>query len=513
VASDDLTPATPRPSGSMLSGASVLMAGRYAVAALAWVGTIIIVRQLTVEEFGEYSVVFSLLGIVGFIADLRISRVVLADVLAADDRDAVKVVGSYTGLRLVIGIVSYAVALLVVLVGAATGNYSGAIVLGTVLGGLNLVILSVAYGMILLFEARLWLRDVAVSQVLGQAAAFALIIGVTVAGIASLQWFVAATVFNALVVLGWLAFTLRRGTGIRISWDRSQWWVWLKEAAPLALGAALDTVYFRIDIVMLSIMATASAAGIYSIGYKFSDLMGAVPIAVCTPALTLMVAAWPHDRPAFRRTFRHTYVLLLVGAVGACAGFLVFAEPMIRTLYEKPEYVEGADAARLLVIGQGLHFFTLLAFTTLVAVKRNRLYPIAMLLGVVVNVGLNIVLIPEYSYLGSGWATVITEVLVLLALGTGVARIPGLRPFPWIPTAKTLAAGVVTGLVGWAVYGEVPWPVGLAVLGVLYLGLVHLSSPNGPGGLRAFAGEPTDDLGPAMIDELDRRNLGTGEVE
>ena len=63
----------------------MLVAGRYAVAALAWIGTVIIVRQLTVEEFGEYSVIFSLLGIVGFIADLRISRIVLADVLAADD--------------------------------------------------------------------------------------------------------------------------------------------------------------------------------------------------------------------------------------------------------------------------------------------------------------------------------------------------------------------------------------------------------------------------------------------
>jgi O-antigen/teichoic acid export membrane protein len=513
VATDDHTPPTPRRSGSLLSGASVLVAGRYAVAALAWVGTVIIVRQLTVQEFGDYSVIFSLLGIVGFIADLRISRIVLADVLAADDTEAVHVVGSYTGLRLVIGIVSYAVAVVVVLIGAATGNYTQTIVVGTVVGGLNLVILSVAYGMILLFEARLWLRDVAISNVLGQVAAFALILGVAAAGIASLQWFVAATVLNAIVVLLWLVFTLRRGTGVRIRFERSQWWIWLKEAAPLALGAALDTIYFRIDIVMLSIMASASAAGIYNIGYKFSDLIGAVPIAVMTPALTLMVAAWPHDKPAFRRTFRHTYVILLVGAVGASAGFLVYAEPLIRALYQKPEYVAGADAARLLVVGQGLHFFTLLAFTTLVAVKRNRLYPVAMLLGVVVNVGLNLLLIPEHSYMGSGWATVITEVLVLIALGAGVARIDGLRPYPWAPTAKTFFAGAVTGLVGWALLDRVPWPVGLGVSAVVYLGLVHLLSPAGPGGLRAFAGEPTDDLGPMAIDVLDRRNLGTGEVD
>ena len=94
-----------------------------------------------------------------------------------------------------------------------------------------------------------------------------------------------------------------------------------------------------------------------------------------------------------------------------------------------------------------------------------------------------------------------------------IARIPGLAPFPWVPTVKTVGAGVVVGLVGWAMYDSVPWPVGLAILAVLYLGLVHILSPNGPGGLRAFAGEPTDDLAPAIADDLTRRNLGTGEGE
>ena len=124
----------------------------------------------------------------------------LADVLAADDTEAVRVVGSYTGLRLVIGVVSYAVAVAVVLVGFATGNYSRAIVIGTVLGGLNLVILSVAYGMILLFEARLWLRDVAISQRARPARRVrAHHRASTLAGIGSLQWFVGATVLNAVV--------------------------------------------------------------------------------------------------------------------------------------------------------------------------------------------------------------------------------------------------------------------------------------------------------------------------
>lgn len=487
----------------------MLVAGRYVVAGLAWLGTLLIIKRLSVNEFGEYSVIFSLLGIVGFIADLRLSRIVLEEVVGADDSQAAETVGSYTGLRLVIGLVSYAVAIGVVLLGAATGNYSRDVVLGTALGGLNLIILSVAFGLILLFEARLWLKDVALANILGQIAALVMIVGLSIAGAGSILWYVAATVLNAIVLISWILFTLRRGERIRIRIQPSRWGHWLKEAAPLALGAALDTIYFRIDVLMLSVMATASAAGIYNVGYKFSDLVGAIPLAVVTPALTLMVEAWPADLTRFRLVFRHAYVILLVAAVGACVGFVVYAEPLI-VLATKEQYRVAADSARLLVVGQGIHFFTLFAFTTLVAVKRHKLYPAAMLIGVVVNVGLNLVLIPEYSYLGAGWATVITEVLVLIALGVGVVRIGGLRPFPTAATAKVAFAGTVMGLLGWAFYGRIPWPVGLGLIAAVYVALIHFLAPNGPGGLKAFAGEPHDDLMTAVEEGIDRPDLGTG---
>ncbi len=493
----------PKRSGSLLSGASVLLVGRYAVAVLGWLGTALIFRTLGQAEFGRYSLIFAVLGIVGFIADLRLSRVVLSDVLAADEADAARIVGSYAGLRLVIGVVSYAVAMGLIGIGAAAGSFTSGQVIGAAIGGLNLIILSVAYGLILLFEARLWLRDVAISNVVGQVGGFAVIFGLTVAGVGSLLWYVGANVVNGVIVFAWLIFALRRGVRPRIRFDPSEWWVWIREAAPLALGAALDTIYFRIDLVMLGIIGTSSAAGIYAVGYKFADLLGAVPIAVITPALTLMVGAWPEDPAAFRRAFRHTAVILTVGAAGACAAFLVFAEPVVTALYGN-DARSAVNAARLLVVGQSLHFFTMLAFATLVAVRRNRLYPVVMLIGVVVNIALNLVLIPRYSYMGSGWATVATEALVLVAIGAGVARIPGLAPYPWRAIGATFGAAGVAGLGGWAVLGRIPWPLGVAVVAVVYLGLIHFLAPNGPGGLRAFGGEPRDDLMAIVEEGLDR---------
>ena len=135
-----------------------------------------------------------------------------------------------------------------------------------------------------------------------------------------------------------------------------------------------------------------------------------------------------------------------------------------------------------------------------------------MLVGVVLNVGLNIILIPEYSYMGSGWATVVTEVIVLAVLTFGVLPHPGGPP---VPGARAIAKCVVRrrargAAVGWASLDRIPWPIGGAITGIVYLGTVHLLAVNGPGGLRALGGAPRDDLG-AIIDEgLDRPEPGAG---
>ncbi|MBM3673538.1 MAG: flippase [Actinobacteria bacterium] len=473
----------------MLGGAGVLVVGRYVVAALAWVGSIIVVRQLTLDQFGRLTTIFAVLGIVGFVADLRLSRIVLRDVISAEHDEAGRIVGSYVGLRLVIGLVSYVIAMAWVLV----VGYPSDVVVGTAVAGLNLIVLSVAFGIVLLFEARLWLRPLAAGNVFGQVIQFGMTVAIAASGVASILWFSGVVVANGVAVLLWVFVVARRSVRLQLGFDAAQWWVWMREAAPLALGAALDTVYFRIDIVMLSMLDTDRAVAIYGVAYKFSDLLGAVPLAVAIPALTMMIAAWPHDPARFRGTFRHALILLTVAAMGACAGFLVFAEPLVSILYGE-RYEVAADAARLLVVGQSLHFFTLLAFSTLVAVGRNRLYPIAMLAGVALNVGLNVALIPEYSYLGSGWATVVTESMVLVVLGLGVARIPGIRPFPVVAMAKCALAGVLAAGVGWALFLVIPWYVAAAVAASTYLAAVHVLAVNGPGGLRALAGAPRDDL-------------------
>jgi O-antigen/teichoic acid export membrane protein len=471
----------PPPPGSVGRGATGLLIGRVASAIAGWAGTVVIARELSPTDWGGYSFIFGLLGIIGLVVDLQVGRVVLREVLDAGD-DAGRVVGSYVMLRLLIGLTAYIAAIAIV----AGGGYSSEVVLGTVVAGFSFLLIAPANGLAVWFEARLWLRPSAVAAILGAITQLGFVLLVASASGTNLVPFAAASTIGQVIVLGWrIRAVFAYHLSVHLNFDPRRWWAWLRESIPLAIGFGLVTLYYKLDIVMLSKLDTLDAVGQYSIGYKFADLASYVPLALLTPLLALMVSAWPHDTASLRSHFRQAFVLLFVAATGLSIGFACVAQPAVELLYGS-RYAPAVDAARFLVAGATIQFFSYLCFTTLVSVGRNRPYALAGLAGVAINTGLNFALIPRFSFNGSAVATVITEVIVFGVLFASLTRTPGIVTIPGSVIVRSALAGaamagVYVGLVQW-----IPWPAAAAVAGAAFLVLLHLLGADGPGGLRAL---------------------------
>jgi O-antigen/teichoic acid export membrane protein len=461
--------------------ASWLLAGRAIVALTGWAGTAIIARELSPNAWGGYSFVFGLFGILGVVVDLQVGRIVLRQVLEARD-DADRVVGSYSLFRVLIGLAAMALGIAFVLI----GGYEDAIVLGTLIVGTSLVFMSPGWGLRVWFQARLRLRPVAVAMIAGAIVQLGAVVLVAATPNPTIAQFAVPTLLGQVLVLVWLAVVLRAaGVRPRLRVEPTEWWAWVKESAPLAVGFALVSIYLKVDIVLLSKLDTLDSVGLYGIGYKFADLVTFVPIALLTPVLTVMVTSANRESPDLGRHFRQAFVLLFVAATAFTVVFAVAAEPTIELFYG-PRYREGADAARLLVAGAGVGFLTHLCVTTLVAIGRNSLYALAGILGLAVNVAMNVALIPAFSYNGSAVATVVTEAAVLALLVVGLHRAARVVDVPWGAVGRTSAAAA--GLAG-AYYGItylLPWWVGVAGAVAVFVGLLHVFGVDGPGGLRGL---------------------------
>jgi O-antigen/teichoic acid export membrane protein len=464
----------PKASSSLLTGTGVLFAGRVVVAALGWAGQILITRRLSTQVYGEFSLVFSVLGLLGLVADFQTSRIVIGEIVDARG-DLGRLVSSFLTFRVALGALMYAIAVGFVLV----AHYPHIVLEATLIGGLSFFIASATWALVTVCQAFLWLRTVALSMVVAQVVQFGVTVALFVTHSRAMLHYVVPFVIYDVVTLVWMLVALNRVVHVRPCVEPAHWWHWTKDAAPLAIGATLGTAYFRIDGVMLSKLGNFSALAIYQIGYKFSDLLAFAAPALLGAVLPLLIRAWPDGTTDFRKTFRQSFVIFIAFGTFAVVTFAVMCAPVIHLLYE-PSYWHAVRPARLLVVGQALNLFTELTFVTLVAAGRRAIYPIATLTGVVTNVVLNFIFIPLWSATGAGIATIITEVVVLAILGYGVHDLP-IRPLPWrsIGVVALSAGALAVSLLG--MRRVMPWELATVIGLVLYAGCLQVLRLEGSG--------------------------------
>jgi O-antigen/teichoic acid export membrane protein len=480
-------PGAPKASGSVLSGTGLMLASRVVVAVLGWVGTILVARNLSESDWGAYSYVFNLLGVLGLLADLQISRIVMVELIDAED-DLEPVVGRYVALRFVLALVSYLLAFGIVVVSGKPSE----VVVATLVAGLSFFMASTLWAIVTVCQIKFWLRPVAMGLALGQVVQLALTLVLYVTDRGTIVRYAVPAVLYDLTAMVFVLVAVRGAVRVRPRVDLARWWVWLKAAVPLALGSSLATLYFRIDSLMLAELDGLTAVGRYQYGYKFSDILAFVASALLGVVLPLLVRGWSNRPADFHRVFRLTFVLLVVAGAAAAASFAVIAAPALATLFGAP--ASAATPARVLVAGQVLNFFSQLGAITLIATGRHRIYPFAALVGVVVNVALNFALIPAWSATGAGIATVITEVLVIAVMATVVVRIPGVRPFPWRAVRVSVVGAAAMAIAIAFLLGVVPWPLALAAGAPVYLFVLHALDVDGPGGLRRLVHDSRVDL-------------------
>ncbi len=444
----------------------------------------LIAHELGPQQFGSFSFIFNLLGLLGLLADFETTRVVMTELGRTGDENLSSIASRFIVFRLALGLVTYGLALLIVWI----GPYSNVEVQGVAIGGLSLIIASALWSLISVCQAKQWLRVVAGSLVVGQVAQFAVIIAIFTGHRGSLLRYVAPFVLSDIVALICIGTVVGRSLRIRPRIHLSSWRHWFVEAAPLAVGSALATLYFRIDSLMLTLVLHGSesrvAVGLYQIGYKFSDLLAFVAPALIAAMLPVLARAWPKDPVAFHRTVRQGIVLVVIIAGFAVAEFAVFAGPVINHVLGS-EFSAAQTSARWLVFGQALNFFTQIVYMCLITVHRRRMYPVITLCGLAINVGLNLMFIPRYTVNGAAAATIFTEVVVLVLLIAQVMDLP-LRPLPTRSAIIALVSAGMSAAVGAALLLVVWW--WLAILGsvVAYPACLHFLRVDGPGGLRAL---------------------------
>lgn len=186
------------------------------------------------------------------------------------------------------------------------------------------------------------------------------------------------------------------------------------EGFHFSLALAAKSIYSDVDKTILLKMGTETAAGLYAAAYKV------INIAIA-PTQALLSASYSHFFRAGQSGARATlgmarrFVWVVTG-YGALAGIFLFAVAPLMSWILGPEYAATVSVLRLLALVpliQGVHYVAADALTG-AGFQRHR-SAIQVAAGIL-NILLNLVLIPHYSWRGAAWATLATEAILGLSL-------------------------------------------------------------------------------------------------
>ena len=175
----------------------------------------------------------------------------------------------------------------------------------------------------------------------------------------------------------------------------------------LILATFAAMVYFKIDIVMLEAMRPISEVGIYAVAAKISEVWYVLPQVVITamfPKLLEIAKSQPKRYDALlQRGFDWLFIAALVISV-----LMFFISPWLIELLFGAEYVLAGQLLQLHIFASLFIYMRVLLSQWLVTVSFAQFALFRESSGAIVNVLLNLWLIPLYGVWGAAIATIVS---------------------------------------------------------------------------------------------------------
>ncbi len=239
--------------------------------------------------------------------------------------------------------------------------------------------------------------------------------------IALAQVFVAV---RAVIAAGYFLLTPRLFPGARWRLDRTLSWWLLKTGFPLGIATALATLYWQMDILLLSAWSTALATGLFSAAFRVVEGLRMAPDTLGAAFYPRLAASGAADLPAFDAVFARgcRYMLIL----GAAAGVVMaaFGPQVVDLLYDAGFAPAGAVLVALSPLPVMLSLATF-AFVGLRALGRESLVLYVMLLAVASKLLLGWVLVRRYGVEGATVTALGAGVVLLVAVLAALWRARG----------------------------------------------------------------------------------------
>lgn len=174
---------------------------------------------------------------------------------------------------------------------------------------------------------------------------------------------------------------------------------------PLIISGIMVTLYMKIDQLMLQNMVSVKEAGAYATVASLSEAWNFIPLIIVSSLFPAILNARRDDMERYKKRVQNLYDLMVYLSLPV-AIVITFAAPLIYKIY-KPEYAYAAPTLSVHIWSGIFVFLGVASSQQLITENHNKLTFIRTGFGAIVNIVLNLVLIPKMGMMGAAIATLI----------------------------------------------------------------------------------------------------------
>jgi O-antigen/teichoic acid export membrane protein len=426
--------ATEQAGPAAIRGGALRVAGYAVGVALSILSAALLFRHLGVADAGRYVTILSLVALVGGLTEGGLTAIGVREFATKGPAERAEALRALMGIRIVLTTigVGFAVAF------AAAAGYGGTLVLGTALAGLGLLFQTLQSATTVPLQTELRFGWVAAAELLRQLVTVVAIVALVVAG-AELLPFLAVVIPAALASLALTVAAVRQRDALLPSFRFSRWSELMRDAFPYAVTSAVGAIYFRLAIILMSLVATEEETGYFGASFRIVDVLIVVPQLLLGAAFPIFSRAASDDRARLRYAVQRSLEGALVLGVWTSVALVAGADLAIDVVAGE-DFAPAADVLRVQAAAVLLAFVNAVLGYALLSVGRYRAL-LAMATAALAVVGVLAPLLGEaHGAVGGAVATVAGEAVIagggILALRLGTE----LR-LSWSSVLRVLAAG------------------------------------------------------------------------
>jgi O-antigen/teichoic acid export membrane protein len=174
----------------------------------------------------------------------------------------------------------------------------------------------------------------------------------------------------------------------------------LRDSWPLIFSCIVIMIYLRIDQVMLGEMVGSEEVGVYSVAVRLAEVWYFIPTAVYWSVLPSIVEAKAANEELFYERLQKYYRLMALTAYAIAVPVTFLAGWLVTTLFGEA-YSRAGTMLSVLIWANLFTYLEVARSAFFTAMNWNKIYMVTLFLGAILNIAINLLLIPRYGGLGA----------------------------------------------------------------------------------------------------------------